>query len=81
MPQREFLVQNFQPVFKGFQRAAVLQHDLLIFEVLTQKPLALQVIAGKAVLVEVSYAPATPEKAMLASEHHAAAMICSASAF
>ena len=33
-------------------------------------------VAGKAVLVEVSYAPATPEKAMLASEHHAAAMIC-----
>lgn len=26
-------------------------------------------VAGKAVLVEVSYAPATPEKAMLASEH------------
>lgn len=33
-------------------------------------------VAGKAVLVEVSYAPATPEKAMLASEHKAAAMIC-----
>lgn len=33
-------------------------------------------VTGKAVLVEVSYAPATPEKAMLASEHHAAAMIC-----
>ena len=33
-------------------------------------------VAGKAVLVEVSYAPATPEKAMLASEHGAAAMIC-----
>ncbi len=33
-------------------------------------------VRGKAVLVEVSYAPATPEKAMLASEHGAAAMIC-----
>ena len=33
-------------------------------------------VEGKAVLVEVSYAPATPEKAMLASEHKAAAMIC-----
>lgn len=33
-------------------------------------------VEGKAVLVEVSYAPATPEKAMLASEHGAAAMIC-----
>ena len=33
-------------------------------------------VEGKAVLVEVSYAPATPEKAMLASEHRAAAMIC-----
>jgi len=33
-------------------------------------------VNGKAVLVEVSYAPATPEKAMLASEHGAAAMIC-----
>ena len=33
-------------------------------------------VEGKAVLVEVSYAPATPEKAMLAAEHKAAAMIC-----
>lgn len=33
-------------------------------------------VEGKVVLVEVSYAPATPEKAMLASEHNAAAMIC-----
>ena len=33
-------------------------------------------VAGKAILVEVSYAPATPEKAMLASEHGVAAMIC-----
>lgn len=33
-------------------------------------------VRGKAILVEVSYAPATPEKAMLASEHGVAAMIC-----
>ena len=33
-------------------------------------------VAGKAILVEVSYAPATPEKAMIASEHGAAALIC-----
>ncbi|MDP4109467.1 MAG: M28 family peptidase [Bacillota bacterium] len=33
-------------------------------------------VKGKAVLVEVSYAPATPEKAMLAAEHGALAMVC-----
>lgn len=33
-------------------------------------------VEGKAILVEVSYAPATPEKAMLAYEHGVAAMIC-----
>ena len=33
-------------------------------------------VAGKAILVEVSYAPATPEKSMIASEHGVAAMIC-----
>ena len=32
-------------------------------------------VAGKAVLVEVSYAPATPEKARIAAAHKAAAMI------
>lgn len=33
-------------------------------------------VRGKALLVEVSYSPATPEKAMLASEHGAAALVC-----
>lgn len=33
-------------------------------------------VQGKAVLVEVSYAPATPEKGMIAYDHGAAAMIC-----
>ncbi|MDL2293612.1 M28 family peptidase, partial [Ruminococcaceae bacterium OttesenSCG-928-D13] len=33
-------------------------------------------VRGKAVLVEVSYAPATPEKAMLAAQHGAIAMLC-----
>lgn len=33
-------------------------------------------VVGKAVLVEVSYAPATPEKAMIAARHGASAMIC-----
>lgn len=33
-------------------------------------------VEGKAVLVEVSYAPATPEKAMIARRHKAEAMIC-----
>lgn len=34
-------------------------------------------VKGKAVLVEVSYSPATPEKARIAAEMGAAAMICS----
>lgn len=33
-------------------------------------------VAGKAVLVEVSYSPATPEKARIAAEKGAAAMVC-----
>lgn len=33
-------------------------------------------VRGKAVLVEVSYSPATPEKARIAYEHGAAAMVC-----
>lgn len=33
-------------------------------------------VAGKAVLVEVSYAPATPEKAMIACQKGASAIIC-----
>jgi len=33
-------------------------------------------LRGKAILVEVSYSPATPEKAMIASKHGVAAMIC-----
>ena len=33
-------------------------------------------VSGKAVLVEVSYSPATPEKARIAYEHGAAAMVC-----
>ena len=33
-------------------------------------------VRGKAVLVEVSYAPATPEKAVIAARNGAAAMIC-----
>lgn len=33
-------------------------------------------VTGKAVLVEVSYAPATPEKAVIAQKKGAAAMIC-----
>ena len=33
-------------------------------------------VKGKAILVEVSYSPATPEKAMIAAKHGVAAMIC-----
>lgn len=33
-------------------------------------------VRGKAILVEVSYSPATPEKAMIAAKHGVAAMIC-----